>query len=397
MSQHPHRPAGAECEPHNPAAGTDRMHGCPAPAGITWGDLLGRSARTSPVSPETIAGKRILITGAGGSIGSALALHLAGMDPAALTLLESSELALYELDQALLTLPIHPPHHPVLASVGDHAAIDELFAGRRPEIVFHAAALKHVPLTENNPFAAIGTNVFGTEVLLDAAARFQCSSVVVVSTDKAAAPVSWMGASKRIAELLALTLSSPSLQCAAVRLGNVLGSSGSVVPRFCRQIAAGGPVTVTHPQAARFFLTIEETVDALLQAAAPACRGGLLAANPGEPIAIAELAQRLLTHTAAHSVPIVYTGLRPGDKMSETLLSATESYTGRTCGDLLEVATPLPSPQQLSAGLQALHEAYDRRAPAALLQAVQALVPEYQPSASLLERLNSPPLDWMPA
>lgn len=358
-----------------------------------WSAFLLRPAPKAGTSHDRLrallAGKRVLITGAGGCIGSALATALAESGPRELVLLDSSESALYDIHQALDELKDAPQHIPALASVCDVASIRSLFKLHRPEIVFHAAAFKHVPLMERHPFAAVANNALGTQVIVEAAAEYGCQQLVMVSTDKAVAPSSIMGASKRIAELVLLAPRSQSTWMKIVRLGNVLGSSGSVVPLFERQIASGGPVTVAHPDVRRYFMTVAEVVETLLDALSSDSATGMLVPELGEPIRVLDLAKFLIG--PQNEVPIVFTELRPGDKMKESLLSERESYGAARNGSLRTIYTPTLSLDELSASLQDLHIAIEQRNLSSLLQTVQCMVPEYQPSPALAMHLHTEP------
>ncbi len=333
--------------------------------------------------------KCVFVTGAGGWIGSRLAIRLAKSRIRKLVLLDSSESALYEIDQALAGTPAE--RVAVCASICDPSALIEVFEQHRPGIVFHAAALKHVPLMESHPFEVIKVNSLGTVRLAETAQRFGCDQIVMISTDKAVDPASLMGASKRIAELAMFGLVGGTMRVQVVRLGNVLGSSGSVVPLFLRQLAQGGPLTVSHPQARRFFITTEDAVEEVLDSLSPNCPEGLLVTTPGDPIRIVDLANFLIARSAkiaakhglaepekANSISIVFTGLRPGDKLEESLISRRESYSGQARGLRRQVITPVPLPGQLEIGINALASAVDRRDLEDLLQAILQLVPEYR-------------------
>lgn len=353
-----------------------------------WDEFL---RRETPPSLEVVSqrhssvirGKRLLVTGAGGSIGSALAQTLAQAGPAELVLLDSAETALRKIAQTLEA----DNAVAVLASIADRAALDDLFSRHRPQIIFHAAALKHVPLGETTPFAVVNTNAIGTEMLAAAAAKHGCEQLIMVSTDKAADPLSLMGASKRIAEL-ALIASRTKMRTAAVRLGNVLGSSGSVVPLFLNQIAYGGPVTVTHPEARRYFMTITEAVDALLDAISPTCASGLLAANPGAPIRIIDLAKYLIAQSGKPETQIIFTTLRPGDKLEESLLSTREIFSGNNHHQLRVIQSPAPEPVTLDVALRYLQRSIEQRDLQQMLDVTQHLVPEYKPSQLLREQFT---------
>ncbi len=225
-------------------------------------DLLGRPQARLDASAtrELVGGRRVLVTGAGGSIGGELVRQIAALEPAEIVLLDHSEHALYEIDQVLRSIAPDLPRHSVIASVRDRFRIEQVFQRYRPQLVFHAAALKHVPLVEDNPIEGIGTNVLGTINVAEAARAFDADTMVLISTDKAVNPSGIMGASKRLAEMWcqARNLNSRGQQdtrFVTVRFGNVLGSNGSVVPLFQKQIAAGGTITLTHPEMTRFFMT----------------------------------------------------------------------------------------------------------------------------------------------
>ena len=287
-------------------------------------DLLGRE----PVELDLealgrfIEGQRVLVTGAGGSIGAELCRQILRFSPAHLAMVDSAETPLFEIHRELA------PRHgdllkPWVADVGHQRRMERLFAAERPQIVLHAAAYKHVPLMEAHPAEAVENNVLGTRVLADLSARFAVDTFVLISTDKAVNPTSVMGATKRIAELYLRRLDqlTPTTRFCAVRFGNVLGSNGSVVPIFRDQIRRGGPVTVTHPKMTRYFMTIPEAVQLVLQAAAFDDDHHLFILDMGEPVRIADLARdmiRLSGHTP-DQVPIKFTGIRPGEKLFEEL------------------------------------------------------------------------------
>ena len=335
--------------------------------------------------------KRILITGAGGWIGSALARALGsgphGVRPASLVLLDASEGNLYAIDAALGATP----HTAILGSVTDARLLNEIFTAHRPQIVFHAAACKHVPLLESNPFAALAVNALGTHLLAEAAEQSGVETFVLLSTDKAADPCGIMGASKRIAELAVLArVSHTAMQAKIARLVNVLGSPGSVLPLFAQQIASGGPVTVTHAQAERYFITLEETVALLLSIADPAVPRGLYVPRVADPVNILDLARQCLARHAS-AAEIVFTGLRPGEKLTESLLAAHEHYdneaeahaTNTASASTRRVQTPIPALGHIATILSKLQEAVANRDLPAALACVRLLVPEYKPAPDL--------------
>jgi FlaA1/EpsC-like NDP-sugar epimerase len=290
-------------------------------------DLLGRRAIRTDVRAIAgqFTGKRILVTGAGGSIGSELCRQLHQFGPAELIMLDRDESALHEIQLTLHGRALLDSDETVLADIRDAQRIHEVFQQFRPQIVFHAAALKHLPLLERYPAEAVQSNVLGTRTVLEAAAACGAESFVNISTDKAANPVSVLGYSKKIAERLTAHMAGQAHgSYLSVRFGNVLGSRGSVLGALSAQVRAGGPLTVTHPEVTRYFMTVDEAVQLVLQAAVIGGSGEVLILDMGEPVRIADIARRLAAQSA-RPVDIVYTGLRPGEKLSEELLGADET------------------------------------------------------------------------
>jgi len=310
---------------------------------IELDDLLGRDpvVLDSAGLRDWIGGAIVMVTGAGGSIGSELCRQLGRFEPARLVLLELSEYALYQIQQELESLF---PTLPVIGLIGDvknAARVREVIAAQRPAVLFHAAAYKHVPMMEvNNGFEAIRNNALGTLVLARAAAEAGVPKFVLVSTDKAVNPVNIMGASKRLAEMVCQSLSGGQTRFVVVRFGNVLGSAGSVVNRFREQIAAGGPVTVTHPEMTRYFMSIPEAAQLVLQAGLIGENGQVIVLDMGEPVRIIDLARDLiaLSGVGAEDVRIQISGLRPGEKLYEEPLGDDET-TIPTSIPKLRVAT----------------------------------------------------------
>ena len=289
-------------------------------------DLLGRHQIQTDVRAIAghFTGKRILVTGAGGSIGSELCRQLHQFAPTELIMLDRDESALHETQLALHGRALLDSEETVLADIRDPRRIREVFDRFRPQTVFHAAALKHLPLLERYPAEAVQSNVFGTRTVLEAAAACGCESFVNISTDKAADPVSVLGYSKKIAERLTAYMSGQADGTyLSVRFGNVLGSRGSVLGALSAQVKSGGPLTVTHPEVTRYFMTVDEAVQLVLQAAVIGGSGEVLILDMGEPVRIADIARRLAAQSA-HPVDIVYTGLRPGEKLAEDLLGDNE-------------------------------------------------------------------------
>lgn len=299
-------------------------------------DLLGR--------PETklncediralVTGRRVLVTGAGGTIGSELVRQIAALEPTRLTLVEFSEFNLYRIDiEAREAFP-HLALRSLIGDVRDNVRMQQIFLQEKPDLVFHAAAIKHVPIAEENIREAILTNVVGTRNVADCCLAARCAAMVLISTDKAVYPSSVMGATKRLAEMYcqALDLSMARTRFITVRFGNVLGSTGSVVPRFQEQLAKGGPLTVTHPEVTRYFMTVREAVELVLQASSLSAnpkdqRGKVLVLDMGQPIRIADLARQMIRLAGLRpneDIKIAYTGLRPGEKLHEELFADSE-------------------------------------------------------------------------
>jgi FlaA1/EpsC-like NDP-sugar epimerase len=295
-------------------------------------DLLGREAVTLDHEgiKALIKDRAVMVTGAGGSIGSELCRQIAEQNPAKLILVERSEPALFAIEQELIGSHRHVDLVASASSVCDQEAMTRLFANYQPALVFHAAAHKHVPLMESQPAEAIRNNAIGTSIVAGLAAGHGTAKFVLVSTDKAVNPTNVMGASKRLAEMLIEQKSLAEADCAfaAVRFGNVLGSSGSVVPTFRRQIAAGGPLTVTHPEVTRYFMSIPEAVGLILQSALQAKGGEIFVLDMGEPVKIVDLARQMIELSGFkpdEDIKITFTGLRPGEKLYEEPIHEMEN------------------------------------------------------------------------
>jgi FlaA1/EpsC-like NDP-sugar epimerase len=349
-------------------------------------------------SSESLSRNTTLITGAGGCIGSALAKRILSSDPAtSLLLLDHSEQNLYEIHTALSTFNSSSPHIPILGDISDESLLDEVLHDHRPASIFHAAAFKHVPLMEANPIAVIRNNILGTHTLANVALRHEVPQFLMISTDKAVNPHSIMGAAKRVAELVLLRFATPSTRMSALRLVNVVNSHGSVLPRFHQQIAQGGPVTVTHPDSSRYFLSMDDTVDLIL-AAATLENSAILIPDPPETTNILDLARNLIRdahstkgHSTQPEITIEFTGLRPGDKLTEDLHTSTESPEPTTNPRLQKIAASQPLPNVLDAAIQVISEAVHSRNLALLLDSLCTLVPEYHPSETLMALLAPSP------
>jgi len=308
-------------------------------------DLLGRATISldDTLLKERFSGKCVLVTGAAGSIGSGIARQLITLGAGHTVLLDNAESDLYDLEMELRGLG-HVDFTPVIADVRDRTALERVFAARKPAIVFHAAAYKHVPLMESWPEQAILTNVLGTRIVAELGLAHHVEECVLVSTDKAVNPTSVMGATKRCAELFmqALGAATPGMSITTTRFGNVLGSNGSVIPLFRKQIAEGGPVTVTDPEVTRFFMTIPEACRLVLEAATMGKGGEIYVFDMGQPVRIADLADRMIRLSGLEpgkDIAIKYTGLRPGEKLFEELFHGREPAVP-TGHDGLLMATP---------------------------------------------------------
>jgi FlaA1/EpsC-like NDP-sugar epimerase len=368
------------------------------------------------------SGEVILITGAGGSIGSSIVRHfcVAAQHPPALSfegcapachgvnrssvlfngrapspdaqvrtvlLLDHSEQNLYEINSELsATASSSQQIIPILGDINDSILLDELFDIHRPTQIFHAAAFKHVPLTEQNPIAVIRNNILGTWNLATTAAKYRTRNLTMISTDKAANPRSIMGAAKRVAEQILTHLDTPATRMRSIRLGNVLGSTGSVVPLFQRQIQTGGPVTVTHPEATRYFLSLDDATNLILAAAALDDTATLFVPDLPAPTKILDLAKKLIAEaqpsaaSAAKQIEILFTGLRPGDKLHEDLLSSSEFAELTTHPKLRRISGPTAAAKSLDSTITLIAEKVQSRDLPALLDAIRSLVPDYHPS-----------------
>jgi FlaA1/EpsC-like NDP-sugar epimerase len=330
-----------------------------------------------------VSGRRILITGAGGSIGSALAKTVIPLEPQLLILLDNSERNLHEIESEFAAAVDRNLYKSVLGDICDAKLLSEVFKRYHPEVVYHAAAFKHVPLMENNPFAAVRNNTLGTASLARIAQAEGITNLVMVSTDKAVNPISIMGASKRVAELALLSLNNPKNRMSAVRLANVLGSQGSVVPTFLNQISQGGPVTVTHQDASRYFVTMGEAVELILLASGLAETGGIFVPKVGGPVKILDIAIELINGNRTESrkdIPVTFTGLRPGDKMSEEFLSQDESTEPTIDPRLLRVKTTKIPAGIFDNQMVDLSRWVDERHLSAMIGALCRIIPEYRPT-----------------
>lgn len=345
-------------------------------------DLLGRE----PVQLDWQAiarssrGKTILVTGGGGSIGAEFCRQIARLEPKLLVVFERSEYNLYAIERELKERFPGLALVAVLGDVGDQVAVEKAFRSHAPEVVFHAAAYKHVPLLEGQVRAAVVNNVFGTHVVAECAHRHDCQAFVLISSDKAVNPGNVMGATKRVAEMICQAFSTRSpTRFITVRFGNVLGSSGSVIPLFQEQIARGGPVTVTHPEMTRYFMTIPEACQLILQASVIGTGGEIFVLDMGEPVRIAYLAEQMIQlsgRSTCDDIEIVYTGLRPGEKLHEELFHGAEPSKVTAHPKILLADSRALNTSVLERALahlgDACHKADDRR----IVELLLNLVPE---------------------
>ncbi|MGA2583782.1 MAG: nucleoside-diphosphate sugar epimerase/dehydratase [Tepidisphaeraceae bacterium] len=348
-------------------------------------DLLGRPAvqLDTPELQRFLAQKLVLVTGAGGSIGSEICRQSMKFCPRRMILLEQAENNLFEIDRELRQRWVGADIVPVIADISDAARIERVFADLQPQVVFHCAAHKHVPMMEHNPGEAIKNNVIGTKIVADAALANSAAAFVMVSTDKAVNPTSVMGASKRCAELYIQSLNeSDQTRFVAVRFGNVLGSSGSVVPIFRKQIADGGPVTVTHPDMKRYFMTISEASQLVMQAGAIGQGGEIFVLDMGEPMRILDLAKEMIRRCGLEpetDIAIEFTGIRPGEKLYEELSAANEQIRPTAHEKINVWQLPMATVRQSEQMIQRLSVAINSPR-AAVISALQQCVPEYQPT-----------------
>lgn len=347
-------------------------------------DLLGRdqvSLEWDKIAVQ-IVGKRVLVTGGGGSIGSELCRQIMSLNPASLIIIDNSEYNLYQIEQELLQKYPETPLELELISVTDEVAIDNAFSRLLPEIVFHAAAYKHVPLLQHQVRVAVYNNVVGTQVVAKASVNFGVDKFILISTDKAVNPTNIMGTTKRVAEIYCQNLNSRvSTQFITVRFGNVLGSAGSVVPLFQKQLQSGGPLTVTHPDMQRYFMTIPEACQLILQAMANGDGGEIFVLDMGEPIKISYLAEQMIRLAGKEldkDISIEYTGLRPGEKLFEELFHESEQLAPTDHEKLFKARFRELDWHELTQTMRMVVTACSEHQDDELLVLLQSLVPEFQ-------------------
>jgi FlaA1/EpsC-like NDP-sugar epimerase len=353
------------------------------------GDLLTRPMVGLSNTPleRLVKGRRVLVTGAGGSIGSELCYQIAQLEPETLTLYDHYENGLFAVANNLTSRNGQCALHTLVGDITDRKRLDAVMIARQPAIVFHAAAHKHVPLMERNPCEAVKNNVFGTRTMMEAAARHNVERFVLISTDKAVNPTSVMGATKRVAELLVQAMNQQGRTAyVAVRFGNVLASNGSVVPTFLEQIKTGGPVTVTHPDMRRYFMLISEAVQLVLHAAALAEAGAVYVLEMGDQVKLVDIARHLIRLSGFvpdEEIAIAFTGLRPGEKLFEELVGNDERVEPSGVEKILRVRPGTPaSLDQLSVQIAELERMAVDGDFAGTLRQLGRIVPGFQQGSS---------------
>jgi FlaA1/EpsC-like NDP-sugar epimerase len=352
-------------------------------------DLLQRAPATkNPAPPMYLHGATVLVTGGGGSIGSELCRQIARARPATLVLLGHGENSIFEARRTLTEAFPELSIVPIIADVRDRPRLERVLRHWRPSVVFHAAAHKHVPLMERNPEEAVSNNVLGTHNLVEAAIASDVQRLVLISTDKAVSPVSLMGASKRLAETIVRAAAERTGRAfMVVRFGNVLGSRGSVVPAFKRQIERGGPITVTHPNMTRFFMTIPEAVHLVLEAGGMGTGGEVFALNMGEPVRIVDMAKDLirLSGLRPEDIPIVYTGMRPGERLDEQLWESGATVDPTSHPEILHIIEPSDAPTISRESIETLSAAVASGDRMEIEAALAMLIPTFVPGAMAAE------------
>lgn len=355
-------------------------------------DLLGRSpvVLEHRLIQDRIAGRVVLVTGAAGSIGSELCRQIARFAPGALIGFENSETGLFHLEHEMRKSFPDVPFHAEIGSIQNLRRVEEVISKHSPAMIFHAAAYKHVPMMEAHLFEAVENNVFGTYNVASAAVRFGVGEFVLISSDKAVRPTNIMGATKRLAEFIILSFVDTSTRFVAVRFGNVLGSNGSVVPMFKQQILAGGPVTVTHPEMQRFFMTIPEASQLVLQASAMGRGGEVFVLDMGDPVRIVDLARNLILLSGLRpdeDIRIEFTGARPGEKLYEEISHLEEGTVATQHEKVRVFAAHAIRQPDVPACLAILREGCASRDAGSLIMALKTAIPDYTPSEHVLARI----------
>jgi FlaA1/EpsC-like NDP-sugar epimerase len=346
------------------------------------GSLIGRDEMrvVSPAAAAAITGKRVLVTGAGGSIGSELCRQLYAFGPSDLVMLDHDESNLHRLHLELWGEASMDADNVMVADIRDTERIHQIFREQRPQVVFHAAALKHLPVLERHPCEGVKSNVLGTENLVEASIAFDVERFVLISTDKAANPTSVLGATKRLAELVLQAHAGSTTVLSAVRFGNVLGSRGSLLHVIREQLACGSQVTVTDPEVTRFFMTIEEAVGLVLEAARMADASATYVLDMGEPVKIVSLVENFARLLSIPDIDFRFTGLRPGEKLNEDLFADNEERVA-TAHSRITMALPRLHRPGFRAGLRDLYDAAGHNRPDEVVEHLARLVPGYTPPA----------------
>ena len=341
---------------------------------------------------KQISGKSVLITGAAGSIGSEMVRQIMRFNPGKLILLDQAESPLYDTEMELNDKHQFRNFEVVIGDIRNSERMENLFRTFRPQLVYHAAAYKHVPMMENNPSEAVRTNVLGTKVIADLSVKYNVEKFVMVSTDKAVNPTNVMGASKRIAEIYTQSLSTTSsTRFVTTRFGNVLGSNGSVIPRFKQQIESGGPITITHPEITRYFMTIPEACQLVLEAGAMGKGGEIFIFDMGQSVKIVDLAKKMIQLsglTLGKDIQIVYTGLRPGEKLYEELLNDSENTVPTHHSQIMIARVDECDFATISNNISGLISLFDKQDNKAIVSKMKEIVPEFKSNNSIYEELD---------
>jgi FlaA1/EpsC-like NDP-sugar epimerase len=353
--------------------------------------LIGRPEMhvVSRDAARSITGRRVLVTGAGGSIGSELCRQIKGFSPESLVMLDHDESNLHRLELEITGQGLLDTDATVVADIRDRSRLHQVFREHRPQIVFHAAALKHLPVLERHPCEGVKSNVLGTHNLVDAALAHRVQKLVLISTDKAADPTSVLGATKRLAEMVLSDHQQGQTHLASVRFGNVLGSRGSLLHVIKQQLASGRPVTVTHPDVTRFFMTVEEAVGLVIEAAHMAEGAGTFVLDMGEPVRIVDIVERFALMLNARKAEIEYTGLRTGEKLHEELFGSTEDVEPTSHARIAR-SKPARTPAWFRAALLDLYDAADHNRADEVREHLRQLVPEYAPTQGQRQAFAAP-------
>ena len=340
---------------------------------------------------DQISLKTVLITGAAGSIGSELVNQVLTYRPKKIVLIDQAESALYDL---ITKLNIEDGIHPYVADITNFNRIREIFLEHKPDLIYHAAAYKHVPLMEENPQEAVSCNIVGTKNIADLAIEVRSEKFVMVSTDKAVNPTNVMGASKRIAEMYIQSINSKKGDTLFIttRFGNVLGSNGSVIPFFKRQIEQGGPITVTHPEITRYFMTISEACELILEAGCMGKGGEIFLFDMGKSVKIVDLAKKMIRlsgYEPFKDIDIIFTGLRKGEKLFEELLADRENNLPTHNHKIMIAKVSTPNFDTIKAGISELEELLKKQSDLSVVSAMKKLVPEYKSNRSIYEVLDT--------